>query len=168
MPEVSAVNSTSSGLPASCLQVTTPTCIQDLYGVPNAPASQSSNNLYVSGFEGQFANQQDLSAFLQFNRPDEPPSTTFKVISISNGTNDQGPDDAGIEANLDIQYTVGIATGVPVTFVTTGPTDPTSEDDFFNALLNEAEFLLSQQTVPTVLTTSYGNNENLISRSLAK
>ncbi|EEB87142.1 hypothetical protein MPER_15631, partial [Moniliophthora perniciosa FA553] len=27
---------------------------------------------------------------------------------------------AGIEANLDIQYTVGVATGVPVTFLSVG------------------------------------------------
>lgn len=167
MPNIPVGSTTSSSLPASCQEVITPTCILDLYGAPRVPATQRSNNLYVSGFSGQFANREDLKAFLEANRPDER-SATFRVISVANGTNDQDPADAGVEADLDIQYTVGIATGVPVTFVTTGPTDIETDDDFFTALLNGANFLLTQKTVPTVLTTSYGLNENLVSRSLAK
>ena len=55
-----AVNRTSDAVPASCESEITPACLQALYGIPSTPASVSSNQLAVSGFIEQFANQQDL------------------------------------------------------------------------------------------------------------
>lgn len=70
-------------------------------------------------------------------RTDIPSTTTFALATFDGGVNTQGAADAGIEANLgecgnhfprivvlkgfpDIQYTVGLATSVPVTFVSGG------------------------------------------------
>lgn len=52
--------SPDAAVPASCAGTITPTCIQDLYGVPTTKATQSSNKLGVSGFIEQFANNNDL------------------------------------------------------------------------------------------------------------
>lgn len=46
---------------------------------------------------------------LKLLRPDIPPTTTFSLLTLNNGTNIQGTskDVVGIEANLDTQYTIG-------------------------------------------------------------
>ena len=39
----------------------TPPCFTEFYGVPSEPATQSSNQIAVSGFGGQFAQSADLA-----------------------------------------------------------------------------------------------------------
>lgn len=51
----------ANAVPASCNAAVTPACLQDLYGIPSTPATQSSNQIGVSGFIDQFANQADLA-----------------------------------------------------------------------------------------------------------
>jgi tripeptidyl-peptidase-1 len=111
----------------------------------------------VTGISGQSANGADLEAFLKSNRPDMNSSTTFGYVSVNGGTNSQDRKEAGYEANLDVQYTVGIASGVPVTFLSIGPSSVFN--GFTDFLLNETQYLLAQDQVPTVLTTSYGVDE---------
>ncbi|KAI0777411.1 family S53 protease [Trametes elegans] len=142
-------------VPASCQSSITPACVQALYGIPTAPANVSTNQLAVSGFIEQFANQKDLSTFLTTFRPDLPASTTFSTQLIDGGSNDQNPSNAGIEANLDTQYTVGIASEVPVVFVSVGEDNQDDVDGFLDII----NFLLGEDNQPKVLTTSYGFNE---------
>jgi tripeptidyl-peptidase-1 len=47
-------------------------------------------------------------------------STTFRLQTLDGGINPQNASVAGLEASLDIQYTVGLATNVPVTFLSIG------------------------------------------------
>ena len=67
--------------------------------------------------------------------------------------------------NLDVQYTIGVATGVPTFFISVG-------DDFQDGdledFLDVVNFLLDEDAPPSVMTTSYGQNENTISRKLAR
>jgi tripeptidyl-peptidase-1 len=149
---------------ASCATSVTPACLEALYGIPLTPATQSSNILGVSGFIEQFANQADLATFLEAQRPDIPSTTTFSLETLDGGVNTQTAADAGIEANLDTQYTVGIATLVPTVFISVGNN---FQDGALEGFLDIINFLLAQSNPPSVLTTSYGQNENTISRSLA-
>ncbi|KAJ6526763.1 family S53 protease-like protein [Mycena capillaripes] len=156
--------------PASCdssvpTGVITPACLQDLYGIPTTPATQKSNALLVTAYVEQYAQTADLAAFLKLLRPDIPSTTTFKVISLDNGTDPQGPDDAGVEADLDIEYTVGIATGVPVEFLSVGGGD--TDEDFASSLLDTTTFLDGVPKPPSAMTTSYGLNEEDFGSSLA-
>lgn len=57
-------NVTSRAVPSSCAKTVTPACLQDLYGIPTTLATQSTNQLGVSGFIEQFANQADLKVCL--------------------------------------------------------------------------------------------------------
>ena len=66
--------------------------------------------------------------------------------------------------NLDIQYTVGIASGVPTTFISVGDNN---HDGFFG-FLDIIGFLLAESNPPQVLTTSYGTNEEFVSLSVAR
>ncbi|KAJ6472878.1 subtilisin-like protein [Mycena vitilis] len=141
--------------------VVTPTCLQELYGIPTAPATEASNTLLVTGYEDQWAQSADLSQFLKLVRPDIPPTTNFKLLTTDNGTNPQGRNDTGVEANLDTQYTTGIATGVPIEFLSVGGFD------FPGALFDTTTFLDGVDSPPTVMTTSYGDTESNFGASVA-
>ncbi|KAI0045659.1 family S53 protease [Auriscalpium vulgare] len=154
----------SDTAPSSCNNYITPTCLQQLYGIPSTPAAQDGNQLYVTGLIEQYANRADLGSFLTRFRPDMSPNTTFAFQSLDGGKDLQNISQAGLEADLDIQYTIGVATGVPVTFLSVG----NNSQDNTGGMLDLANNLLSQQTVPQVLTTSYGLNEDTISMALAQ
>ena len=55
--------------------------------------------------------------------------------------------------NLDIQYTVGVASGVPVTFISVGNN---FQDGNLQGFLDIINALLAESAPPHVLTTSYG------------
>lgn len=61
---------------------------------------------------------------------------------------------------IDVQWTVGLATDVPVTFISVG-------GDFLDALLDTANFLLGEDSPPQVVSTSYGDDESAVSQKLA-
>lgn len=142
--------------------VVTPTCLQELYGIPKTPATQPGNTLLVTSYEEQWAKTADLQTFLELMRPDMDPSTTFTLLTLDNGTNPQGPDNARGEGNLDIQYTAGIATGVPVQFLSVG-----DGVDFPTALLDTNIFLDGVDDLPSVLSMSYANDEATVGLSMA-
>ncbi|KAJ7183973.1 family S53 protease [Mycena filopes] len=155
----------SAAVPASCGTTITPSCLQAIYNIPATPATQSTNKLGVSGFILQFANLIDLKTFLTDFRTDMSSATTFTLQTLDGGVNTQTRSAAGIEANLDTQYTVGLATGVPTTFISVGESNADGVDGFLDiitALIKEAT-----GTRPNVLTTSYGFDESDLSRSVA-
>lgn len=121
--------------------------------------------LGVSGFLEQFAQKSDLRTFLSSLRPDMASSTSFALQTLDGGSNPQLGLLAGDEADLDIQYTVGVATGVPTTFISVGELN---KDGSLGGFLDIINFLLGETSPPQVLTTSYGQNENTVSTALAK
>ncbi|KAJ7695783.1 subtilisin-like protein [Mycena rosella] len=146
----------SDAVPASCATTVTPACLQAMYGIPTTLATQKTNSIAVAGFIEQFAQTKDLASFLTKFRPDLSSTTTFALRTFDGGANTQGASQAGIEANLDIQYTVGLASGVPVTFVSGGETFSDGALEGFLDIINNLSGLT---TVPQVLTTSYGEDE---------
>ncbi|PIL33248.1 hypothetical protein GSI_04698 [Ganoderma sinense ZZ0214-1] len=149
---------------ASCSSTITPACLQSLYNIPSDAATQSSNQLAVTGFIDQYANQGDLASFLQQYRPDMSSGTTFSLQTIDSGSNPQDSN-AGVEANLDIQYTVGLATSVPTVFISVGNSN---QDGDLGGFLDVINFVLGEDSVPNVMTTSYGQDESSISQKLAQ
>ncbi|KAI0045767.1 family S53 protease [Auriscalpium vulgare] len=157
---------TASGIataPASCATAVTPACLQDLYGIPSRQATQSSNVIAVAGFSDQYANEADLQAFLAMYRPDLPANTAFATVLVNGGSDPQTPGTAGTEGDLDTEYTVGVAGGVPVQFVSVG--DPTGDE--LDSAFAFIEFLLSEEPMPKVMTMSYSVDEASISFSIA-
>ncbi|KAF7336459.1 Tripeptidyl-peptidase sed3 [Mycena sanguinolenta] len=155
VPASSAKRATpgSDDLPGSCTSTMTPACLQELYGIPTTSATQKSNRLGVAGFLDQFANQEDLTEFLTNFRTDINSSTTFGLETLDGGSNSQNRSQAGVEADLDIQYTVGLATGVPVIFISAGDDN---SDDGLDGFLDMIVLLINDPNRPSVLTTSYG------------
>ncbi|KAH9173055.1 family S53 protease [Lactarius sanguifluus] len=140
----SSIRALAYSIPASLkdhlkLDHLTITCLQRPYGTPN--------KLTIVGFLEQFANKGDLGGFLRIFRPDLPPRTTFTLQTIDGSKNLQYRFQAGIEADHDVQCTIGLASGVLTVFVSVG-------DQYQDG-----------ECTPQVLTTSYGRDENTISRA---
>ncbi|KAK7038384.1 family S53 protease-like protein [Favolaschia claudopus] len=150
----------------------TPSCLQKFYGIPSTPATQKNNKILVPGYVGRTANRTDLETFLKQFRSDISPNTTFDLLTIDDNANRDAPpgDSLVLEANLDVQYTVGLATGVPVEFLSVG--GPSDEDfvdgDLATGLLDTATFLEGVENPPSVVSTSVGLDEAGVEKSLAK
>ena len=67
--------------------------------------------------------------------------------------------------SLDIQYTVGIASGVPTTFISVGDN---FQDGDLEGFLDIINFLIGEDNQPQVLTTSYGSDEPGLSPELSQ
>ncbi|KAJ6475616.1 family S53 protease-like protein [Mycena sanguinolenta] len=139
----------------TCADITTISCLTGEYGIPSTSATQTNNVLGVSGYDNEFANFNDLKQFLAEYRPDLPATTKFDVELLDGGSNTQLTGFAGVEASLDIDYTVGVASGVPVKFISVGPLN----NDTVSGFLDQINALISDPSRPTVLTTSYGADE---------
>ncbi|KAL6306871.1 family S53 protease [Sparassis latifolia] len=139
-----------------CSSTITPSCLQSIYAIPATPATQSTNQLLVTGFIGQYANQADLQTFLEDFRPNMSSSTTFAIQLLDGGSDPQGGSDAGVEANLDTQYTTGIATDVPITFLSVGSNN---NDGYLSGFLDVANYLLAENSPPQAMSTSYSFSE---------
>ncbi|KAI0294261.1 family S53 protease [Multifurca ochricompacta] len=162
-------NTTTDAVPASCASEVTPACLQALYGIPATTSTPSRDGdlIGVSGFFEQFANVADLKSFLTAYRPDLPSTTTFGLQTVKEGTNSQVLSQAGVKADLDIQYTIGVASGLRTTFFSVGRVVNLNKDGTSD-FVNLADFLLHMRHPPQVLTTSYGFNEPDIHGSVAR
>ncbi|KAI1796365.1 family S53 protease-like protein [Ganoderma leucocontextum] len=146
---------------ASCASTITPSCLQQFYNIPTAAAKQQASTMAVSSFVQSFASEADLSGFLSKFRTDVSTNTTFSVASVDGGTNDETK--PSTEGSLDIQYTVGIATDVPITFFTVGSNNTGDLTGFLDLVNN----LIAQEKAPSVFTTSFGFPEALVGSDLA-
>ncbi|KAJ7767713.1 family S53 protease-like protein [Mycena metata] len=145
----------------------TPSCLQTLYGIPLTPATQPSSTFLVTGYAENWPQTAALELFLQTFRSDIPSNTTFTLESLDGGVDTQGQfffSDV-LEANPDTQYTIGLATGVPVAFLSVS--NDTTETEFFTSLLDTTILLASGPDPPSTMTTSYGDNEINFGSSLA-
>ncbi|KAA1474758.1 family S53 protease-like protein [Dentipellis sp. KUC8613] len=153
--------------PPACSKEFTPACAQSRYGIPTTLANDTSNRIAVSAFGDQYASASDLQApcteqkFLEAFRPDLPSNTTFSIELIDGGKNNQRM--PGDEADLDVQYTIGIASGVPVEFISVGDDNSDGIDGYMDIIAR----LLNEDTIPNVLTTSYSFNERYLPFSIA-
>ncbi|KAF7376342.1 Subtilisin-like protein [Mycena sanguinolenta] len=146
-----------AAVPVNCNTLMTPTCLQDLYQLPTAAAPINSSVVAVATFEDQFADQPDLTQFLEMLRPDIPSNTSFNLISVEGGTNNfDNPNESSLTSNFDIQYTVGVATGVPITLVSVGGINGPFQDGPDMGFLDIATALIAETAPPQVLTSSYG------------
>ncbi|KZV66822.1 subtilisin-like protein [Peniophora sp. CONT] len=139
--------------PASCNTAITPTCLEELYSMPTTAITGSKATLAVSAFSEQNANNADMKTFLTKFRPDLSSSLTFSTTLIDGATNSQTGSQAGVEANLDIQYTLGMANGIPTAFVDVGDNTKDGDDGGFLDIINA---LIAESNPPQVISTSYG------------
>ncbi|KAF7430691.1 hypothetical protein PC9H_006402 [Pleurotus ostreatus] len=162
---VEDVNAPAALPPASCATTVTPACLKAFYNITGfSPVNPASQRIGIAGYLEEFGNRADLQTFLNQLLPASR-GFTYTTTLINGGEDDQN--DPGVEANLDIQYVVGMAAPIPVTYYSTGGRPPFIPDSTQSTNTNEpyldwVNFVLAQSTIPTVFTTSYGENEQTI------
>lgn len=146
---------------AACTSSVTPACLKDSYNIHYSPSSASS--LFgVTGFLGQVASQSDLNTFIKSYGDGIPAGKGNFSVELINGGSNSGA--AGIEADLDIEYTVGLTYPMKNVFLATGgqppydpsPDDPDNGNEPYLDLLN---WLAGQDKIPQTITSSYADNE---------
>lgn len=155
-----------------CNLVVTPDCLRELYGMQDADAKpHPKNKLGISGYLEQYARYADFNQWISTYAP-EIEGATFSVESIKGGLNLQNSTKDSTEASLDIDYAIGMSYNTNVTYYTTagrGPLVPDLDepdpDDISNEpFLDQLHYLLDldDEDLPSVLTTSYGENEQSV------
>ena len=132
-------------------EVITPSVIGQVYGTADATTQGNlqGNKVAVAQFLGQFYSPDDLETFFQ----DFVPTAEGRKPTVY-GPNDAG--NPGVEASLDIQYAMGVASHVPTDFFSTPGQQPGSPENepFLTWLTKLGGF--SDGDLPQVVSVSYG------------
>ncbi|KAH9837729.1 peptidase S8/S53 domain-containing protein [Rhodofomes roseus] len=166
---------------ASCNGTITPACLLELYNATGyTPQVPGQNKIAVTGYREQYANYDDYHKFLEELVPYATDST-FSVVYINGGLNNQTLADAGLEADLDTQYAFSLTYPTPGTFYTTGGSPPFIPDDVEPTNANEPylqassslamawlEYVLATEDLPQSISSSYGDAEPTVPYSYAK
>ncbi|KAF2813830.1 subtilisin-like protein [Mytilinidion resinicola] len=155
-----------------------PACLKTIYNINNYTADPSSGSEIAFGsFLNQSASYSDLFLFQgNFSIPEQ----NFSVILVNpeDGATayPQPPLDANDgEANLDSQYISGISHPLPFSeYITAGsppyfpdPVEPAGTPNENEPYLPYYEYLLTQPTLPQVITNSYGDEEQTVPETYA-
>ncbi|KAG1752553.1 peptidase S8/S53 domain-containing protein [Suillus paluster] len=152
---------------ASCNNTITVSCLKQLYNAVDYNTSATNcNKLGLTGYLEQYANNMDLQQFYQSENPSAYGSN-YTFISVNGGMNNQSYVVAGIEANLDTQFGFGLTWPTPGTFYSTSGKPPFDPDTTTSADSNEPysywlEYVLSHDTIPQTISTSYGDDEQTV------
>ncbi|KAL4779813.1 peptidase S8/S53 domain-containing protein [Aspergillus varians] len=174
-PITTPIPKTFAELTSNCSSSVTPDCLRRLYGLYDTEAEPDPRNrLGISGYLDQYARHSDFHQFIHRFAPNRT-ETNFTIKSINGGLNLQNSSRSSSEASLDVQYAVSLAYGALATYYTTsgrGPFVPgfgeTEEDESTNEpYLEQLHYLLnlSDDELPAVLTTSYGEEEQSVPES---
>ncbi|KAH9005504.1 tripeptidyl peptidase A [Lactarius hatsudake] len=157
---------------ASCNTTVTVSCLKQLYNAVGY-VPRATNSIAITAYSEQYANIADLQAFYAEQVP-QAVNSLINFASVQGGLNSQDPSQAGAEANLDVQFGFGISYPIPRTFYSTGGTTPSVPDANTPTKTNEPygewlDYVLAQEegTLPLVISTSYGDDEQTVPRLLA-
>ncbi|KAJ6593294.1 peptidase S8/S53 domain-containing protein [Mycena capillaripes] len=159
----------------SCVNVTDPPCVRKLYNIGNyTPRGSIKNNrIGVAGFLHVWARPDSFKLYLDDYIPESRRSDyTFDVVNIT------GPFIAAsinAEGNLDTQLAIQVAYPIPMTYYTANsipPYIPDQNQDSEGPGVNEPyldfiDYLLGLDVPPTVVTISYGDDEQTVPRDYA-
>ncbi|KAH8993909.1 subtilisin-like protein [Lactarius akahatsu] len=150
----------------------TPAILRSLYNsVTYQPAAMEQNRIGVTGFHGQYVSDEDLEKFMRHFRSDAN-DPNFLVIDINDSGYD--PNKPGWEANLDIQYTQGMAWPTPHVFYSIGGLAEEFIPDSFTPVNTNEPYLgwldtmIRQEDIPQTISTSYGGDEQTFPPDYAK
>lgn len=161
---------------------TSPLCLQALYGllgyVPQAPEKI---RVGLVNYLDQVNNKSDIETFLRLYRPDAVgTSEKIKTELVANGldvqtpvTKEQAARTLGLEGNLNAETLMGLAHPIGITAYNVGGLGPFHESQFSEDNRNEPylewlQYILAQQDLPRVITTSYADEEQTVPYWYAK
>ncbi|CAG9993160.1 unnamed protein product [Clonostachys byssicola] len=159
----------------------TPQCFEVLYKTKGYKAKATAkNSIGFANYLKEHPIRSDLELFLAKFRPFATAvAKTFKQLVIADGPGD-GPltpedleEGRSKEANLDVQAIAGINWDTPIISYSTGGSPPfnpsaSTPDNTNEPYLAWVNWLLDQRSIPNVISTSYGDDEQSVPRSYAE
>ncbi|KAJ6045022.1 uncharacterized protein N7446_003224 [Penicillium canescens] len=177
LQKVQERRASSTEISPACQTSITPSCLKEMYNVGDyTPEPAAGSRVGFASFLNQSASYSDLADYeSRFNIP----SQSFTVELLNGGVNNQSASKSDIgEANLDVQLIVAVSHPLPVhEFITGGVApflpdadEPTEADDENEPYLIFHEYLLSKTNdeLPQVISTSYGDDEQTVPEKYAK
>jgi tripeptidyl-peptidase I len=163
------------------VNLVTPTCVRTLYGTINYTVQAADKNtMSFTNYLGEVQSRSDAAKMLERYRPEAAAQAyEYKKVSIDGGPiNDefnetQLADRTGLEGNLDVQSLISIAWPTPLISYSTGGSPPFIPDAFTPENTNEPylvwlDYILSlPDPLPSVVSTSYGDDEQTIPKDYA-
>ncbi|OIW25680.1 subtilisin-like protein [Coniochaeta ligniaria NRRL 30616] len=159
---------------ATCGSTITPDCLKSLYNIKYT-AKPDGNLVAFASYLEEYARYSDLQTFETQYAP-AAKGQNFSVTLVNGGLNDQQSSDDSGEANLDVQYVLGISHPIPILEYSTGgrgplvptadqPTPPGSNEPYLEFLT----FITAQPdaALPQTLSTSYGEEEQSVPQDYA-
>eukprot|EP01112_Ceratiomyxa_fruticulosa_P017649 TRINITY_DN5544_c0_g1_i5.p1 TRINITY_DN5544_c0_g1~~TRINITY_DN5544_c0_g1_i5.p1 ORF type:complete len:557 (+),score=131.73 TRINITY_DN5544_c0_g1_i5:128-1672(+) len=128
----------------------TPAILRNRYNVTKGYLGQHRNSSQaVAEFQGQYFTPADLTTFFKKFVPFAVPgdNAKFKVVG------DNSPSTPGTEAELDIQYIMGVAPNISTAFYIN------ADDDFWSGITDWQSLLSSTREIPWVHSISYGSQD---------
>ncbi|KAL5119287.1 hypothetical protein ACEQ8H_002774 [Pleosporales sp. CAS-2024a] len=177
---------TDPALKAACsINGTTPLCFKTLYKTLGyKPKSCGKSQIAFNNFLNQVPIRPDAKLFLEKYEPEAVQGAyQYKFVSIDKGPQqDNASSPAQLaarrnqEANLDVQTILGMTYPMPITAFTTGGSPPWMPDVAAgNLSVNTNEpylvwvnYVLAQRSIPQVISTSYGDDEQTVPIEYAK
>lgn len=168
-------------MPASCGNNVVPDCVVDLYNLTYIPPDNlSGSQLGIAGFLEQYPNNEYVHSFLADHSPRRNATGyssdyNFTVESVNGGNaTDAG---AGVEAILDVEYSMPFTQPLDVIYYSTGGRGPQIDESGY--LVNETvsedepwieflEYMLAKESIPQVLSISYTDDEQDIPLAYAQ
>lgn len=167
------------GLKKVCtINGTTPDCFAKLYKTEGyVQKAADRNSVGFNNFLGEVPIRPDTKQFLSIYKPDAVSAADkYKFVSIANGPFQDGPLTAeqignatSKEANLDVQAIIGQVGLMNVTAFTTAGIPPQIPDAASDGgppgnepYLIWVNYVLAQKSLPQVISTSYGDDEQTV------
>ncbi|KAL2431026.1 Tripeptidyl-peptidase sed2 [Exophiala dermatitidis] len=152
-------------------------CLSALYNTHNYTVQASDKNqVGFTNYLGQVSSRDDAKLYLQNFKP-EAINSSYAVnqVSVNNGPLDNATAIPGVEGNLDLQTILGLVYPTPVTLYSTGGSPPFDPDTFTTSNTNEPYLTWvlymreqDRNTLPSVISTSYGDDEQTVPEEYAK
>ncbi|KAI1348314.1 tripeptidyl-peptidase [Xylaria sp. FL0043] len=146
----------------------TPACLKSLYNIKYTP-STSGNLVAFASYLEEYARYSDLASFERSWLPSAV-GQNFTVQLVNGGLNNQNSNSDSGEANLDVQYVLGVSAPIPILEYSTGgrgPLVPTKDEPGPSSNEPYLEFLtwiLDQDDadLPQTISTSQGEEEQSV------
>ncbi|KAJ7072886.1 subtilisin-like protein [Mycena amicta] len=160
----------------SCVTIIDPPCVRKMYNIGNytpQALEKGGNRIGVAGYLDLWAKPESLTLYLNDYIPESIGSNyTFEVVNIT------GPFEAstvGDEGNLDTQLAIQVAYPIPMSYYITNSIPPYIPDENQDGevpgrnepYLQFIDYILALDDPPTVITTSYGDDEQTVPRDYA-
>ncbi|KAF7290075.1 Tripeptidyl peptidase A [Mycena chlorophos] len=160
---------------ASCVNITDPPCVRQIFNIGNytpQAVHKGGNRIGVAGYLDIWARPDSFKQYISDYIPESIGSNyTFDIVNIT------GPFNATIddEGNIDTQLAIQVAYPIPMTFFTDQSIPPYIPDENQDGeqpgrnepYLEFIDTIMAMDDPPTVITTSYGDDEQTVPRDYA-